>query len=167
MAKQSRPQKKTVERVMHEFKHGELKSGGRRKVKNPKQAIAIALSEAGASKKQSPAENKRRLQHTKAKEARGETAKARTEGRGRTSSTRGSAARATSRGGAKRGTTQRGGAARGGSPRATSRGSSARRAGGRASEMTKAQLYQEAKRRNVPGRSKMSKGELAKAVGAG
>ena len=31
---------------MHEYKHGELKSGGKRKVKNPKQAIAIALSEA-------------------------------------------------------------------------------------------------------------------------
>jgi hypothetical protein len=35
-----------VEKVMHEFKHGELKSGGKKKVKNPKQAIAIALSEA-------------------------------------------------------------------------------------------------------------------------
>jgi len=35
-----------VEKVMHEFKEGELKSGGRRKVTNPKQAIAIALSEA-------------------------------------------------------------------------------------------------------------------------
>ncbi|HVP65094.1 MAG TPA: DUF6496 domain-containing protein [candidate division Zixibacteria bacterium] len=31
---------------MHEFKHGQLKSGGRRKVTNPKQAIAIGLSEA-------------------------------------------------------------------------------------------------------------------------
>jgi hypothetical protein len=35
-----------VGKVMHEFKHGELKSGGKRKVKNPKQAIAIGLSEA-------------------------------------------------------------------------------------------------------------------------
>jgi hypothetical protein len=35
-----------VGKVMHEFKHGQLKSGGKRKVKNPKQAIAIALSEA-------------------------------------------------------------------------------------------------------------------------
>ncbi len=35
-----------MEKVMHEFKHGELKSGGRRKVSNPKQAIAIGLSEA-------------------------------------------------------------------------------------------------------------------------
>ena len=32
---QSKPQKETVERVMHEFKHGELKTGRGRKVKNP------------------------------------------------------------------------------------------------------------------------------------
>ncbi len=38
--------KKKVGKVMHEFKHGQLKSGGRRKVTNPKQAIAIGLSEA-------------------------------------------------------------------------------------------------------------------------
>lgn len=38
-----------VEKVMHEFKEGQLKSGGRKKVENPKQAIAIALSEARAS----------------------------------------------------------------------------------------------------------------------
>jgi hypothetical protein len=35
-----------VKKVMHEYKEGELKSGGRKKVTNPKQAIAIALSEA-------------------------------------------------------------------------------------------------------------------------
>lgn len=35
-----------VRKVMHEYKHGELKSGGRKQVKNPKQAIAIGLSEA-------------------------------------------------------------------------------------------------------------------------
>src|SRR3982751_4385273 len=38
--------KAKVEKVMHEFKHHELRSGGGRKVTNPKQAIAIALSEA-------------------------------------------------------------------------------------------------------------------------
>ncbi len=38
-----------VGKVMHEFKHGELKSGGRKKVKNPRQAIAIGLSEARRS----------------------------------------------------------------------------------------------------------------------
>jgi hypothetical protein len=35
---------------MHEFKHGELKSGRGGKVKSRRQAIAIALKEAGASK---------------------------------------------------------------------------------------------------------------------
>ena len=35
-----------VKRVMHEYKHGELKSGKGGKVKNRKQAIAIALNEA-------------------------------------------------------------------------------------------------------------------------
>ena len=38
---------KKVGEVMHEFKEGDLNSGGgKNKVKNPKQAIAIALSEA-------------------------------------------------------------------------------------------------------------------------
>ena len=45
-AKQSPGARRKVGKVMHEYKHGELKSGGKRKVKNPKQAIAIALSEA-------------------------------------------------------------------------------------------------------------------------
>jgi Family of unknown function (DUF6496) len=87
MPKQSKAQKDTVERVMHEFKHGELKANGGRKVKNPKQAIAIALSEAGSSNQQSPKENKQRLRKTKAKERAGKTGKARAEGgsRGRTS----------------------------------------------------------------------------------
>lgn len=31
---------------MHEYKHGQLKSGGKAKVKSRKQAIAIGLSEA-------------------------------------------------------------------------------------------------------------------------
>jgi hypothetical protein len=38
-----------VGKVMREYKRGQLKSGGRVKVKNPKQAIAIALSEARKS----------------------------------------------------------------------------------------------------------------------
>ena len=37
--------------VMKEFKRGTLHSGGGEIVKNPKQAIAIAISEAGLSKK--------------------------------------------------------------------------------------------------------------------
>ena len=41
-----------VKKVMKEFKQGKLKSGGSgKKVKNRKQAIAIALSEAGVSRK--------------------------------------------------------------------------------------------------------------------
>jgi hypothetical protein len=45
-----KPQAK-VSRVMREFKSGELKSSSGQKVTNPKQAIAIGLSEAGISKK--------------------------------------------------------------------------------------------------------------------
>ena len=45
-----KPQAK-VARVMREFKSGELKSSSGQKVTNPKQAIAIGLSEAGISKK--------------------------------------------------------------------------------------------------------------------
>jgi len=51
--KTSPSQRKTTGRVMHEFAHGELKSGPNGKggkVKSRKQAIAIALHEAGASK---------------------------------------------------------------------------------------------------------------------
>ena len=41
-----------VRKVMREFESGKLKSGGSgKKVKNRKQAIAIALSEAGVKKK--------------------------------------------------------------------------------------------------------------------
>jgi hypothetical protein len=51
MKKMSKGQKK-VGTVMEEFKKGKLKSGKSGKiVKNPKQAIAIALSEAKMSKK--------------------------------------------------------------------------------------------------------------------
>ena len=39
-----------VGKVMHEYKTGKLKSSSGKKVTNPKQAIAIALSEAGMSK---------------------------------------------------------------------------------------------------------------------
>jgi hypothetical protein len=69
---------------MHEFKHGELRSGpgGKGgKVKSRKQAIAIALSEAGDSKYQSKSENKRRLRKTTTKEARGETSQQEREGK--------------------------------------------------------------------------------------
>ena len=132
---QSPEQKKTVQRVMHEFKHGELKTArGSRKVKNPRQAIAIALREAGASKYQSSKKNAANLRHTKAKERRGETYQDETEGH-----------------------------------RATQR--SYRRAVAKSTDdsskgnnKTRAQLYAEARRRNIPNRSKMNKAELERAL---
>ena len=105
MAKETPAQRETVARVMHEFKHGELERGRGGKVRNPKQAIAIALSEAGASNQQSPQENRRGFTETKAKE------------------------RAAARGGA-----------------------------------TRVELYEEAARKGIKGRSRMSKAELEKAV---
>jgi lactam utilization protein B len=50
---ESRKFKNKVEKVMHEYKEGALHAGSKKgpKVKNPKQAIAIALSEARRRKK--------------------------------------------------------------------------------------------------------------------
>jgi hypothetical protein len=111
---QTPAQRETIERVMHEFKHGELKiAHGKRRVRNPKQAIAIALREAGASQRESPTANKRNLRRTKEKER-----------HGRETSTK------ESDGGDK----------------------------------TKAELYKEAKKRDIPGRSKMNKTQLARAL---
>src|SRR6516225_5655053 len=109
---QSMEQKATVERVMHEFKHGELKTAGDRKVKNPKQAIAIGLREAGASKYESKEQNRKNLQHTKQRERRSATGKVTSEGR----------------------------------------------------ENTRSELYEEAKRLKISGRSKMDKSELKQAL---
>lgn len=155
MPRASPRQRKTTGRVMHEFKHGELTSGrgGRGgKVKSRRQAIAIALSEAGASKYQSERKNRSNLARTKRKEARGETSQQEREGkshvgaRGRRESTR-------AMGG--RNATQR-----------TARGqkaarSRARRIGG---GLTKAELYLRAKSRSVRGRSRMSKAQLQNAL---
>src|SRR5262249_51725418 len=114
-------QRKTVERVMHEFKHGELKTArGKRRVKNPRQAIAIALSEAGASKYDTPKDRRHNLRRTKAKERRGETGQA-----------------------------------------AAERRSSRHRSG---DGETRDELYREARRRDIPGRSKMNKQQLERAL---
>ncbi|HEY4411309.1 MAG TPA: hypothetical protein VGO87_15650 [Acidimicrobiia bacterium] len=43
----------------------------------------------------------------------------------------------------------------------------ARKRSGGSSPKTRAELYEEAKRRNLPGRSKMGRDELAKALGHG
>ena len=64
MTKQNSEQQQIVGRVMHEFKRGELTSAGG-KVRNPKQAIAIGLSEAGASNRETPDQNKHNLQRTR------------------------------------------------------------------------------------------------------
>ena len=53
MAKTTKRQQAKVKVVMHEWGQGKLHSGSKKgpKVKSQKQAVAIALSEAGASKK--------------------------------------------------------------------------------------------------------------------
>lgn len=145
MPSASKGQKETVERVMHEFKEGELRIGGKGpKVKSRRQAIAIALHESGSTNRESPAENAKTLRRTKAKEARGETAEAETEGK-----------RAQDR------TLAKGGARAAGSGKSRGQGG---RASSRAGE-TKASLYAEARRRDIPGRSGMSRDQLQKALG--
>src|SRR5579875_600995 len=111
MAKETKAQKQTVDRVMHEFKHGDLETRGGRKVKNPKQAIAIALSEAGVSNEKSPEQNKRNYKRTKQKERKGQTAEQEKEGKN-------------------------------------------------AMQHNRTELYEEARKRNLPGRSKMNKQQL-------
>ena len=84
MAKESMSQRKTVGRVMHEYAHGELKSGPQGKggkVKSRRQAIAIALKEAGESKYESPKKNRRNLARSKRKEAAGRTYQQEREGK--------------------------------------------------------------------------------------
>ena len=140
MAVESKAQRGTVERVMHEFKEGELKTGRGKgpAVKSRKQAIAIALQESGSTNRQSPQKNKQSLARTKSKERRGQTAEAETEGKRAQEHT---IAKGASR-------------AKGGSS-----------AGGRASaETSKAALYAQAKKRNISGRSTMSKAELQRAL---
>ncbi len=68
MAKQSKAQRETVERVMHEFKEGELETSRGAPVRNQRQAVAIALHEAGASRDETPARNRGNLRRTKARE---------------------------------------------------------------------------------------------------
>ncbi len=103
--KQNSEQKRIVARVMHEWKEGKLEfTGG--KVRNPRQAIAIGLSEAGASNRDSPQRNQHNLDRTRSQ---------------------------------------------GGSP-------------GAGGSETRRELYAKAAAQKVPGRSKMSKAELQRAV---
>jgi hypothetical protein len=144
MAKQSTAQRKTVGRVMHEYKHGELKRGRGGKVKSRRQAVAIALSEAGSSRYQSRAENRRRLARTKTKERRGQTAQQEKEGRMGASRDR----RRTSS-----------------SSRTTTRRSTGRPVGRpRSKGPTRAELYQRARRKGIPGAARMKKAQLERAL---
>jgi hypothetical protein len=154
MPKSSPRQRKTAGRVMHEFKHGELKSGrgGRGgKVKSRRQAIAIALSESGASKYASKRENRRHLRKYEREEARGETGQQQREGRSHVGA-RGRRESSRAMGGRN-------------ATHLTARGRKAARTRARHNgSATKAQLYRRAKARHIPGRSKMTKRQLENAL---
>ena len=64
MAKE-KAQRETVKRVLHEWKEGELETSRGTPVKSQRQAVAIALHEAGASRDETPAKNRRNLRTTK------------------------------------------------------------------------------------------------------
>jgi hypothetical protein len=155
MAKSSPRQRKTLGRVMHEYAHGELKSGtgGKGgKVKSRRQAIAIALHEAGASKYDSDAANRRSRARTERKEARGKTAQQETEGRSHVGARRRRESSPAMGGKNAAKTTRRGQKA------ANVR---ARRSGG----TTRAELYRRAQAHHIEGRSRMTKQQLANALG--
>ena len=62
--------KAKVKKVMHEYKHGELKSGSGKKVTGRKQAIAIGLNEARESGAKIPRKGASKSKsHTKTKSA--------------------------------------------------------------------------------------------------
>jgi hypothetical protein len=154
MAESSR-QKRVTGRVMHEFKHGELKSGRSGKggkVKSRRQAIAIALSEAGASKYDSEKRNRRNLHRTEQKESKGRTAQQEREGKSHVGAYRQRESTKAMAGRNARKQTARGHRA------AVAR---AHKADGH----TRQELYARAKRRNVAGRSKMTKRQLENALG--
>ena len=111
MAKETPQQKESVERVMHEFKHGELRQNDGSLVTDPRQAIAVALSEAGASDRVDESTNRHNQRRTRSQERRGVTARDLHEG-----------------------------------------------------TTTRAALYAEAQRRDIPGRSRMTKADLQKAL---
>lgn len=50
--------KRKIKKVMHEYKHGDLKSSSGKKVTRRKQAVAIALSEARAAGARIPKKKK-------------------------------------------------------------------------------------------------------------
>jgi len=81
MPKQSEGKRDTMERVMHEFKHGELETRAGDKVKSRKEAVAIGMSESGSSNQDDKKTNEHNYRGTKAKEGAGKTAQQEKEGR--------------------------------------------------------------------------------------
>jgi hypothetical protein len=149
MPKTSPRQRRTEGRVMHEFKHGELKSGRGGKVKSRKQAVAIALSEAGASKYESRHKNRSNRAKTEHKEAAGRTAQQEKEGK-RHIGARGKRESSSAEGGKN-------------AKSLTASGKRAARSRVRGGP-TRAQLYKKAERQHIPNRSKMTKTQLENAL---
>lgn len=112
---ETKAQKETVERVMHEFAHGELKGRDGKVIRSRKQAVAIGLSEAGDSNQVTPKQNRHNLAHAKANESNGQTGEQ--EAEGETSLKR-----------------------------------------------NRSELYAEARKRDIAGRSKMNKAQLERAL---
>jgi hypothetical protein len=140
---------------MHEFKHGELKSGRSGKggkVKSRRQAIAIALEEAGASKYESDRRNRRNLRRTERKKAQGRTAQQEREGKSHIGAHRKRESTKAMAGKNARKPTARGHKAAVGRSR-------------KADGHTRQELYAKAKNRHIEGRSKMSKRQLENALG--
>jgi hypothetical protein len=148
-------QKRITGRVMHEFKHGELKSGrgGKGgKVKSRRQAIAIALEEAGASKNESARRNRRNLRRTARKESTGRTGQQEREGKSHLGAS-----------GQRESTRAMGGK---NAAKRTARGrKAANTRAHRADGLTRDALYARAQRRGIAGRSKMTKRQLKNALG--
>jgi hypothetical protein len=155
MANETPRRKRITGRVMHEFKHGELKSGrsGRGgKVKSRRQAIAIALEEAGASQYESGSRNRRNLRRTEHKEVQGHTAQQEREGKSRVGAYRKRESTKAMAGRNARKLTAHG---------RKSAASRSRKPDG----VTRQELYAKAKRKGIEGRSRMSKRQLENALG--
>lgn len=139
---------------MHEYEHGELKSGPVGKggeVKNRKQAIAIALSEAGASKYESTKKNQEHLTKSERKESKGKTYQQEAEGKSHVGAE--NRRESSPAMGGKNATTL------------TKSGRKAARARARAEGgTTRDDLYDKAKSKGIEGRSKMSKQQLENAL---
>ena len=149
MAKQTARQKRTTGRVMHEFKHGELTSPRGGKVKSRKQAIAIALKEAGHSNYASARQNRKNKTKYERREDKGRTGQQEREGKSHVGAH-----------GQRESTKAEGGK---NARHRTMRGKRTARARAR-SGPTKAELYKRAQGQHIEGRSKMTKQQLENAL---